>query len=134
MAEQLKPEDAAPPEMTDTEFREAVQSINFTKREASEHQGEAAKLTKDFCDRHNLDKAAFTKVCQLAKMEDQHKALGFIREFIIGCRRIGFFAQVDAFSDADLLSVLRQIIAEADSGGDMTRNGAEREEEALAAE
>jgi len=123
MAEQLKPEDAAPPDLTDQAYRDAVASINFTKREAAEHQGEAAKLTKDFCDRHNLDKAAFTKVTQLAKMDDQMKALAYIREFVTGCHRMGFFAQVDAFSDADLLSVLRAIIADADSGADMTAAG-----------
>ncbi|MCA1776105.1 MAG: hypothetical protein LC676_10985 [Loktanella sp.] len=121
MAEQLKPGDAAPEAITDDEYRGAITSINYTKREAAEHQGEAAKLTKDFCDRHNIDKAAFTKVCQLAKMEDRHKALAFIRGFIDGSRRMGFFDQVDAFSDADLISVLRGIVEEAEAGKDMTR-------------
>jgi len=135
MADQLKPEDAAPSPMTDAEYREAVSSINFTKREASEHQGEAAKLTKDFCDRHNLDKGAFTKVAQLAKMEDRHKAMAFVRGFMDGCRRMGFFDQVDAFADADLISIMEGIVAEARSGADMTAAGvATRDQEEQGAE
>jgi len=123
MAEQLKPGDAKPKELTDADYRAAVDEINATKEQASEYQGAAAKLTKDFADKHDLDKKALTFIAQLAKRSDRQSAMGTLREVVVGARRYGFFDQVDAFADADLISVMRGIVAEADRGADMTQAG-----------
>lgn len=123
MADKLTPDTEVEPRehLTDEDFREAVHSVNSQKREATEANGEAAKFTRDFCDRYHINKQAFTTVAKLSKMEDQPAALSFIRDFVIGCRRMGMFAQVDALDD--LIPAMKAIVEEAESGADMTRHG-----------
>lgn len=124
MAEKLSPdtEVVEREHLTDDDFREAIRTVNSTKREATEANGEAAKITKDFCDRFHLNKQAFTTVAKLSRMEDVPAAHGFIRDFVIGCRRMGLFAQIDALDD--LIPAMRAIVEEAEGGADMTRHGA----------
>lgn len=123
MAKQLKPEDVHADVLTDKEFRSAIEEINSSKERAREHNGSAAKLTKDFADKHNLDPKAMTFVAQLSR-KDRQQAQTTLREVILNARRMGMFDQIDAFDD--LIPVFRQVVADADAGADMTKHGAKQ--------
>ena len=111
MAEQLKP-NAKVSSLTPVKIRKGIDDINAEKAQASEYQGSAAKMTKDFAERHNLDKKALTLVAGLARKE-LTQAQASLRDILRLARLYGLFDQIDAFADADMIADLEAIIAKA---------------------
>lgn len=127
MAEQLKPDDAKPAaQLTREAVKSGIGTINAEKSQASEYQGAAAKATQEFCDKYNLDKKAVTTVAQLAKKEVP-QAQATLRDLIRCADLYGLFDQMDAFTDADLLSTMQSIC-------DRTRDNADASRRTAAAE
>lgn len=125
MAEQLKPEDAAPAaRLTREAVRSGISTINAEKSQASEYQGAAAKATQEFCDKFNLDKKAVTTVSQLAKKE-LPQAQSVLRDLIRVADLYGLFDQMDAFVDADLISTMEAIVARTRQSADASVRAAE---------
>lgn len=86
------------------EFQRVIGEINRQKKNASEYQGMAGKLTRDAIDQHSLDRVAFAFIMRLSRM-DEAKKQAAIRAFIDYAERAGFLDQLDAFSDlTDLLA------------------------------
>ena len=111
MAEQLKPK-AKVSSLTGAKIRTGIDGINAEKAQASEYNGSAAKLTKDFAEEHNLDKKALTTVANLARKE-LAQAQATLRDILRLSRLYGLFDQIDAFADGDMLDDLEAILAKA---------------------
>jgi hypothetical protein len=86
------------------EFQRLIAEINRQKKNSSEYQGMAGKLTRDAIDQHSLDRVAFGFVMRLSRMDEAQKQAA-IRSFIDYAERAGFLDQMDTFSDlTDLMA------------------------------
>ena len=112
MAQQLKADQTETVRLTKKGYTDQIAAVNAAKEKAKEHNGAAAKATRDFCDDNALDKQAFTQVAKLAKKEAATRVT-YIREFLMGCNHMNFFKDGDFFDD-DPIEMMRKIVAEAD--------------------
>lgn len=117
MAETLKADQTETVSLTKKAAQEAVAQINGPKENASEHNGVAAKATRDFCDKYGLNKQAITAVCRLKKKEQDTQS-DYMRSFLEFARLNGLFnGPADAFADHPV-EIMRRIVAEADAKGE----------------
>jgi hypothetical protein len=102
----VEPDVAVAGGMDPAEFQRVIGEINRQKKNSSEYQGMAGKLTRDAIDQHSLDRVSFGFVMRLSRM-DEAKKQAAIRSFMDYAERAGFLDQQDAFSDlTDLLAGL----------------------------
>lgn len=111
MADKLKP-------TTKTKFdagalKSAIASVNRKKEEASEANGEAGSLTKQYCEDNNYNKKAFTFVASLKKKELQQQQ-EVIAALVTYAHALGMFDQIDMFNNS--IDAMRQIVADAEKG------------------
>lgn len=92
------------------DFQRDMAEINRQKSNASEYTGAAGKLTREAIDRHHLERAAFSFVMRVSKM-DAAKRQEAIRSVFNQIEAAGFLDQVDAFNDltADLNRILEKL-------------------------
>lgn len=114
MAETLKSDQVETFTLTKEAVRSGIGEINGAKEKASEHNGAAAKATKDFADKYGLDKGALTTVAKLTRKETATQ-MTFWRDALRLARDMGHFSTIgDAFDD-DPIEVMRRIVADADA-------------------
>ncbi|ABS14258.1 hypothetical protein I6H96_02690 [Brucella anthropi] len=93
------------------DLKRVIAEIGRQKKHASEYAGLAGKATQNAVEQYGLEKNALTFSRRLSDMEDG-KRQAIIRSSIEYWSKLGFFAQLDAFSD--LIELMRAIVAEAD--------------------
>ena len=99
-----KVEDRAPEEV-----RKAVEEIIRQKGLASEYQSSSGGLTRSFVKRFSLDAKAATVAIGMKK-QDEQKRQAFISDSLRLWKDLGYFDQLDAFSDP--VAKLEEIVAE----------------------
>lgn len=113
MARPLNEDTVETVRLTKDTVKKALADINGPKEKAKEHNGVAASATKTFCDDHGLDKQAVTKVCQLAKKEQDQQSL-FWRSILEVAHLAGQFNGPDDQFDDHPVEIMRRIVAERD--------------------
>lgn len=94
-------------------LKKHIKSVNAAKAKATEANGEAGALTKNFVEEHNYDKTAFTFVSRLARKEDAD-AQAIVSAVVTYAHAMGMFDTSDLFQDH--VKAMRQVIADVDKG------------------
>lgn len=97
------------------DLQRAVKEHIKQAKEASEYSGRAGQALKTYIERHNLNVKALRTAITASKMEEA-KRQDFLRSLVDYAYKLGFFDQIDAFSD--MLADFKTIIEEVESRGD----------------
>lgn len=96
-----------------TAFKKAIKSVNAAKAKATEMNGEAGALTKNFVEEQNYDKTAFTFVSRLARKEDAD-AQAIVSAVVTYAHAMGMFDSSDLFQDHT--KAMRAVLDKIDAG------------------
>ncbi|MGA0615910.1 hypothetical protein [Paracoccus sp. KR1-242] len=94
-------------------FKKHIKSVNAAKAKATEFNGEAGALTKEFVEKRNYDKSAFTFISRLARKETAD-AQATVAAVVTYAHAMGFFDSSDMFQDHT--KAMREILDKIDAG------------------